>query len=91
MLNSQIHHPSTEWTSLRRNQVEDDATRHTTPMYRPPEILDLYQNFVIGLPIDLWACLMRFTSLIIAHYSISTIARVQRSFYLGYNICELLN
>ncbi|KJH41125.1 kinase domain protein [Dictyocaulus viviparus] len=29
--------------------------RHTTPMYRAPEILDTYQNFVVGPQQDIWA------------------------------------
>lgn len=29
--------------------------RHTTPMYRPPEILDLYSNYPINQAMDIWA------------------------------------
>ena len=29
--------------------------RHTTPMYRPPEILDTYLNYPINTAMDVWA------------------------------------
>jgi len=37
-------------------------TRHTTPMYRPPEILDTYLNYPINVAMDIWAfgCLLYF-------------------------------
>lgn len=30
-------------------------SRHTTPMYRPPEILDTYLNYPINVAMDIWA------------------------------------
>ena len=39
------------WTSLCCTQI----AKHTTPMYRTPEMLDLYQNFPISEPQDIWA------------------------------------
>lgn len=30
------------------------VTRNTTPMYRTPEIIDLYSNFPIGEKQDIW-------------------------------------
>ncbi|XP_076403215.1 cyclin-G-associated kinase isoform X15 [Peromyscus maniculatus bairdii] len=35
--------------------VEEEITRNTTPMYRTPEIVDLYSNFPIGEKQDIWA------------------------------------
>jgi cyclin G-associated kinase len=34
--------------------------RHTTPMYRPPEILDTYLHLPINVSMDIWAfgCLL---------------------------------
>ena len=29
--------------------------RHTTPMYRPPEILDTYLHYQINTAMDIWA------------------------------------
>lgn len=30
-------------------------SRHTTPMYRPPEILDTYLHYPINTAMDIWA------------------------------------
>lgn len=49
------HYPDYSWTAQRRATVEDEVTRNTTPMYRTPEIIDLYSNFPIGEKQDLWA------------------------------------
>ena len=49
------YHPNSDWTPMQRSLVEDDFTRKTTPMYRPPEILDLYLNFSINKSMDIWA------------------------------------
>ena len=35
-------------TAFQRSLTEDLIARVTTPMYRPPEVLDLYMNFVIN-------------------------------------------
>src|SRR5271166_4899422 len=39
-----------------RSALEEELCRHTTPMYRAPEMLDLYQNYPIDHRMDLWAC-----------------------------------
>ncbi|KAM9328931.1 cyclin-G-associated kinase [Gastrophryne carolinensis] len=49
------HYPDYNWTAQRRATVEDEVTRNTTPMYRTPEIIDLYSNFPIGEKQDIWA------------------------------------
>lgn len=49
------HYPDYSWTAQRRATVEDEVTRNTTPMYRTPEIIDLYSNFPIGEKQDIWA------------------------------------
>ncbi|PIK59744.1 putative cyclin-G-associated kinase [Apostichopus japonicus] len=49
------HQPDETWTSLKRNVVEDEICSQTTPMYRPPEVLDLYLNFPINEAMDVWA------------------------------------
>ena len=38
------------WMSLSVLQL----ARHTTPMYRTPEMLDLYSNFPINENMDIW-------------------------------------
>ncbi|XP_063770345.1 cyclin-G-associated kinase isoform X2 [Pseudophryne corroboree] len=49
------HYPDYNWTAQMRATVEDEMTRNTTPMYRTPEIIDLYSNFPIGEKQDIWA------------------------------------
>ncbi|KAG8594449.1 hypothetical protein GDO81_001207 [Engystomops pustulosus] len=49
------HYPDYNWTAQRRAMVEDEMVRNTTPMYRTPEIIDLYSNFPIGEKQDIWA------------------------------------
>ncbi|XP_073540946.1 cyclin-G-associated kinase isoform X2 [Phyllobates terribilis] len=49
------HYPDYNWTAQRRATVEDEVIRNTTPMYRTPEIIDLYSNFPIGEKQDIWA------------------------------------
>ncbi|NP_001016350.2 cyclin-G-associated kinase [Xenopus tropicalis] len=49
------HYPDYNWTAQQRATVEDEVTRNTTPMYRTPEIIDLYSNFPIGEKQDIWA------------------------------------
>nr|CAD2196128.1 unnamed protein product [Meloidogyne enterolobii] len=38
-----------------RSQLEEEMSKHTTPMYRAPEILETYQNYPIGPAQDIWA------------------------------------
>lgn len=35
-------------------QLRDTIDRYTTMMYRPPEMVDFYQNFLISEKVDLW-------------------------------------
>ncbi|XP_059534072.1 cyclin-G-associated kinase isoform X3 [Myotis daubentonii] len=49
------HAPDYSWSAQRRALVEEEVTRNTTPMYRTPEIVDLYSNFPIGEKQDIWA------------------------------------
>ncbi|XP_042305529.1 cyclin-G-associated kinase isoform X3 [Sceloporus undulatus] len=49
------HYPDYNWTAQKRAAVEEEITRNTTPMYRTPEIIDLYSNFPIDEKQDIWA------------------------------------
>lgn len=49
------HYPDSSWSAIQRSLVEDELTKNTTPMYRAPEMLDLYQNFPIDQALDIWA------------------------------------
>lgn len=43
------------WSVNKRNLVEDEIAKQTTPMYRAPEMLDLYNNYRIDTQSDIWA------------------------------------
>ncbi|XP_013776083.1 cyclin-G-associated kinase-like [Limulus polyphemus] len=49
------YQPDSSWTAIQRSLVEDEMSKHTTPMYRPPEILDTYNNYPINQAMDIWA------------------------------------
>ncbi|KAH8866509.1 Cyclin-G-associated kinase [Schistosoma japonicum] len=49
------YNPDQSWTALKRGSVQEELERFTTPMYRAPEMLDLYQNYPIGTASDIWA------------------------------------
>ncbi|GFR28810.1 cyclin-G-associated kinase [Trichonephila clavata] len=48
-------HPDNTWSAIQRSLVEDEMCKNTTPMYRPPEILDTYNNYPINHAMDVWA------------------------------------
>ncbi|NWU37388.1 GAK kinase, partial [Hylia prasina] len=49
------YYPDYNWSAQKRALVEEEITRNTTPMYRSPEMIDLYSNFPIGEKQDIWA------------------------------------
>ncbi|XP_055849819.1 cyclin-G-associated kinase [Episyrphus balteatus] len=51
----QIFEPNVDWGVQQRNVLEDQLTTVTTPMYRSPEMLDTWNNYVIGPKLDIWA------------------------------------
>jgi len=58
----QKYEPNIGWTPLERATVEEEMQRHTTPLYRPPEILETYLHYPIDCAMDVWAlgCLIYF-------------------------------
>ena len=58
----ETYEPDDSWDRRIRTTVEEEMARFTTPMYRPPEILDLYSGFPINWSMDIWAlgCLIYF-------------------------------
>ncbi|ODN04871.1 Cyclin-G-associated kinase [Orchesella cincta] len=53
-------YPTPEWTMSKRTLVEEQIAQKTTPMYRAPEMLDLWSNHPIDEHADMWAlgCLL---------------------------------
>lgn len=52
---TKCYQPDNSWTAMQRSLIEDEMCKHTTPMYRPPEILDTYNNYSINQAMDVWA------------------------------------
>ncbi len=52
---TQTFHPESSWSANKRSLIEDEIARQTTPMYRAPEMLDLYSNYRIDIQADIWA------------------------------------
>ncbi|RMZ96469.1 cyclin-G-associated kinase, partial [Brachionus plicatilis] len=52
---TEIYEPDGTWSVNKRNLVEDEIAKQTTPMYRAPEMLDLYNNYRIDSQSDIWA------------------------------------
>ncbi|KAK3612698.1 hypothetical protein CHS0354_042224, partial [Potamilus streckersoni] len=49
------YNPDNTWSAIKRSLLEDELAKHTTPMYRAPEMLDLYQNYPVNEAGDIWA------------------------------------
>ena len=52
---TEIWRPDDDWSVSKRTLLEEEMQKHTTPMYRAPEILDTYHNHPIGPSQDIWA------------------------------------
>lgn len=48
-------YPTPDWTMAKRTLVEEQIAAKTTPMYRAPEMLDLWSNYPIDERVDMWA------------------------------------
>ena len=49
------YQPDNTWSVNKRNLLEEELAKQTTPMYRAPEMLDLYNNYRIDTQVDIWA------------------------------------
>uniref|UniRef100_A0A8D8VCG1 Cyclin-G-associated kinase n=1 Tax=Cacopsylla melanoneura TaxID=428564 RepID=A0A8D8VCG1_9HEMI len=50
-----VYRPDPAWSAQQRSLLEDEMARFTTPMYRAPEMVDTWNNYVIGPAVDVWA------------------------------------
>jgi cyclin G-associated kinase len=52
--------PDPSWNMARRTAMEEELQKYTTPMYRSPEMVDIWSNYAVGPPGDVWAlaCLL---------------------------------
>ena len=51
---TKVYLPDESWTVKKREFVEDEMSKVTTPMYRAPEMLDTYNNYPINEQVDIW-------------------------------------
>ncbi|KAM7363540.1 cyclin-G-associated kinase [Cochliomyia hominivorax] len=52
---TEIFSPTLDWNAQQRNNLEDQLSSVTTPMYRAPEMLDTWSNYEVGLKVDVWS------------------------------------
>ncbi|KAL3314960.1 hypothetical protein Ciccas_006414 [Cichlidogyrus casuarinus] len=51
----ETYEPNESWTVNQRGLLQEKLEKMTTPMYRPPEMIDLFLNFPINTAVDIWA------------------------------------
>lgn len=44
-----------DWSASQRGLLEEEMAKHTTPMYRAPEMIDTWSNYPITTSADIWA------------------------------------
>lgn len=45
---TQTYQPDESWNMSKRNQMEEEVAKFTTPMYRAPEMVDSWSNYPIN-------------------------------------------
>ncbi|XP_057655522.1 cyclin-G-associated kinase [Diorhabda carinulata] len=50
-----VFRPDISWTANHHANLEEQMAKFTTPMYRAPEIVDTWNNYFVGTPVDVWA------------------------------------
>ncbi|KAJ8965281.1 hypothetical protein NQ314_004244, partial [Rhamnusium bicolor] len=50
-----IFRPDLSWSANQHSTLEENMARFTTPMYRAPEMVDTWNNYYVGAPVDIWA------------------------------------
>ena len=60
---TETYHPDASWTAAQRDNLSEELQKFTTPMYRAPEMLNLYNHQPIGVAMDVWVsnCIIFFT------------------------------
>uniref|UniRef100_A0A5K3F440 Cyclin-G-associated kinase n=2 Tax=Mesocestoides corti TaxID=53468 RepID=A0A5K3F440_MESCO len=52
---TETYAPTLLWSATERGRTQEALEKVTTPMYRSPEMLDLYLNYPINEAVDIWA------------------------------------
>lgn len=50
-----VFRPDISWAANHHANLEEQMAKFTTPMYRAPEIVDTWNNYFVGTPVDVWA------------------------------------
>ncbi|XP_050313138.1 cyclin-G-associated kinase isoform X2 [Anthonomus grandis grandis] len=51
----EVFRPDLTWSANQHSSLEENLACFTTPMYRAPEMVDTWNNYFIGPPVDIWA------------------------------------
>ncbi|RZC42947.1 cyclin-G-associated kinase [Asbolus verrucosus] len=51
----EIFRPDLTWSANQHSSLEENMAKFTTPMYRAPEMVDTWNNYYVGPPVDVWA------------------------------------
>ncbi|XP_050499686.1 cyclin-G-associated kinase [Diabrotica virgifera virgifera] len=52
---TEVYRPDISWTANQHAGLEENMAKFTTPMYRAPEMVDTWNNYFVGTPVDTWA------------------------------------
>ncbi|CAG9856413.1 unnamed protein product [Phyllotreta striolata] len=52
---TEIFKPDISWSANQHTNLEENMAKFTTPMYRAPEMVDTWNNYFVGTPVDVWA------------------------------------
>ncbi|KAG5898794.1 hypothetical protein JTB14_011004 [Gonioctena quinquepunctata] len=52
---TEVYRPDLSWSGNQHTSLEENMAKYTTPMYRAPEMVDTWNNYYIGTPVDIWA------------------------------------
>ncbi len=52
---TKTYRPDETWTARMRNEMEEEVEKNTTPMYRAPEMVEIWSNNPVDQAVDVWA------------------------------------
>ncbi|KAL1228122.1 Cyclin-G-associated kinase [Trichinella pseudospiralis] len=59
---TECYYPNSSWSVQKREALAEELKKFTTPMYRAPEMLNLFDDYPIDQKVDIWAlgCILYF-------------------------------
>ncbi|KRX65651.1 Cyclin-G-associated kinase [Trichinella sp. T9] len=52
---TECYYPDSSWSVQKRDALAEELKKFTTPMYRAPEMLNLFDDYPINQKVDIWA------------------------------------